>query len=105
MPILAKDKEISIQNAMKQIPDSRVSYFWDGEAELANDYSRVLQLPDGQNAWDIYMVFNQDAEWRGGDPPSPHYWMHQLGGLSEEHELDGARLAAETTKLLGAGGR
>jgi hypothetical protein len=105
VPILSGDKESSVRDAMKRIPDGRVNYFWDGKSELVKSYARVLQLPKNQPAWDIYMAFNRDAVWGDGDPPKPDYWMHQLGGVSPERQLDGARFAAETNKLLEAGKR
>jgi hypothetical protein len=57
-----------------------------------------LKLGDDQPAWDVYLAYGRDAEWRN-EPPVPAYWMHQLR-LDPERRLDGDRLAAEITKLL-----
>lgn len=99
LPILRGDREESVPDAMKRLPDTRVSFYWDGDGRLAQDYSRVLQLPAGQPAWDVYPAFNRDAEWKG-EPPAPDYWMHQLGGQPPERRLDGDRFAAEVNHLL-----
>ena len=102
LPILRGDAESSVTTATKRLPDKRVSYFWDGNGEMAKSYAPVLNLPAGYVAWDVYMVFNKDAEWTTG-PPAPDFWMHQLGGVMPERRLDGDKFADETTKLLTAG--
>ena len=102
LPILRGDSESSVTTATKRLPDKRVSYFWDGNGEMAKSYAPVLNLPAGYVAWDVYMVFNKDAKWTTG-PPAPDYWMHQLGGVMPERRLDGDKFADETTKLLTAG--
>jgi hypothetical protein len=102
LPILRGDAESSVTAATKRLPDGRVSYFWDGKGETAQSYAPVLKLPAGYVAWDVYMVFNRDAEWKT-EPPAPDYWMHQLGGVVPERRLDGDKFAEETGKLLPAG--
>lgn len=76
-----------------------MSYFWDGKGQLAQSYARILKLPQGQPAWDVYFAFNRGAEWKN-DPPIPDYWMHQLRGQPPELLLKGERFAQETNKLL-----
>ena len=102
LPMLRADQESTVPAAIEKLPDNRVSFYWDGKGDLGKSYSRVLQLGEGQPAWDVYMIYNRDAEW-GGDPPAPDYWMHQLSSLGQERRLDGAKLAEETNKLLQAG--
>jgi hypothetical protein len=100
LPILGGDQESSVPSASKQIPDRRVSYYWDGKGDLGQRYSRILQLPEGRTAWDVYLVFDRNVEWKNESPPSPDFWMHQLHDVSPERRLDGNRLAAEINKLL-----
>jgi len=100
LPILGGDQESSVPSAIKRIPDRRVSYFWDGKGDLGQGYSRILRLPEGQTAWDVYLVFDRDVEWKNESPPVPNSWMHQLPDVSPERRLDGDRLAAEINKLL-----
>lgn len=99
VPILRGDTEASVPTAIKKLPDSRVIFFWDGRGETAQSYSRVLQLQAEQPAWDVYLIFDRAAEWKG-EPPTPSYWMHQLGGVSPDRRLDGQKFAEETNKLL-----
>jgi len=99
LPILRGDREESVPTAITRLPDSRASYFWDGSGEMAHAYSRVLRLPAGRPAWDVYLLFGREADWKS-EPPVPNYWMHQLGGLSSERRLDGRQFADETSRLL-----
>ena len=90
-----------MSEAMKRLPDSRVSFFWDGKSELVEGYARAMKFPSGSRAWDMYLLFKGDAEWKG-DLPLPAFWMHQLRGQSEGLLLDGQKLVVETEKLLQA---
>lgn len=99
LPILRSDQENTVPNAMTRLPDERVSFFWDGKGDLAQSYARVLKLPAGQPAWDVYLAFNREIEWKN-DSPAPDYWMHQLRGQKPERFLNGEKLAEEMNKLL-----
>lgn len=102
LPILQGDREGSVPAAMKRLPDSRVIYFWDGKGELSQGYSRSLKFTAGQPAWDMYLLFNRETEWKN-ELPLPDYWMHQLYGQPPEQLLNGQKLAEETKKLLQPG--
>ncbi len=97
VPILPSDVKLSVPRATNRLPDERVSHFWDSEGELVRSYSRILELGDTP-AWDVYFVFDRNAEW-GGEPPTPVYWMDKLG-IRDEQQLDGDKLAAEVKRLL-----
>lgn len=99
LPILQGDREKSVPEAMKSLSDYRVSFFWDGKGQMADAYSRELQLPEGRAAWDVYLLFNRNAEWTNA-APTPDYWMHQLRGLPALSLLDASKLAGETNNLL-----
>lgn len=102
LPVLDGDQESSVSSAAKYIPDRRVGYFWDGKGELGQGYSGVLQIPEGKTAWDVYLVFDRNAEWKES-PPLPTYWMHQLWALWDvkpERRINADTLAGEVEKLL-----
>jgi hypothetical protein len=101
LPMLRGDAADTVPAAMDELPDERVSFFWDANGKQAQTYAPVLQLPKGQVAWDVYLLFNKDAEWKD-QPPGPDYWMHQLGGVAPERRLNGKPFADETNKLLQA---
>jgi hypothetical protein len=84
---------------MKRLPDSRVVFYWDAKGELTKSYSRVLKLGEDRPAWDVYLVYDRNAE-RNAEAPAPNYWMHQLRGVPAERRLDGDALAVEITKTL-----
>jgi hypothetical protein len=62
----------------------------------------VIGLNDGK-AWDVYLLYDQNAEWTDA-PPKPVFWQEQPG-ISEETQLDAAKLTAEIQRLVSAGPR
>ena len=98
VPILMSDSYYTVPRATSRLPDARVSHYWDGDGDLARGYAPFLQLSEGKPAWDVYFVFNRDADWRDG-VPTPDYWMHQIG-LAPERKFNGHKLAAEIERLL-----
>ena len=94
--MLAPDFEFTVRRATARVPDARAGHFWDRKGQLAKEYARVLQLGPGVKAWDVYLVYGRDAEWKEA-PPAPYYWMDQIG---LGHELDSEKLAGELKNLL-----
>ena len=83
----------------QKVRRTRVRHYWDGENFLAKAYSPVLGLD--QDAWDVYLLYDKDAEWKDA-PPKPIYWQEQLG-ISDETKLDRDKLTGEIKKLLTSG--
>jgi hypothetical protein len=100
VPILASDGQMTVESAAENLPDRRVTHYWDREAELVANFVPVLGLGN-RPAWDVYMCYNRDAEWMDS-PPKPDFWQEQLG-ISDATRLDAAKLTAEINKLLTAG--
>jgi len=96
--VLWADGKATIPQATKRFSDPRVTHHWDGEGALVKAYSRTLRI-DGP-AWDMFLVFDRDAEWKD-EPPPPTYFMDQIG-VEGGRPLDGPALAAEIRKLLSA---
>lgn len=94
--MLPFDGEASVPKATKLLPDNRVVHFWDGAQTLGKAYKPILEID--QTAWDVYLLYPPDAEWKE-QPPKPVYWMHQLG-VEKGQPLDGEILAGEVKKLL-----
>ena len=99
VPILRTDMRLAVSRATTWLPDERVSHYWDAEGDLAKAYSRILGLPDARPAWDVYLLFDRNAEWTD-QPPAPQDWMHQLPREPAERRLDGEALAAKAGTLL-----
>ena len=55
-----------------------------------------------EDAWDVYFLYDRSAKWTGDLPPKPIFWMHQLGGLSEDKYLDPDVFAAQANAALKA---
>ena len=96
VPILPSDAEFTVGRATKSLDDSRVGHYWDGDNVLTRAYAPVLGI--NGDAWDVYLLYDQDAEW-GDTPPKPIYWQEQLG-ISDETRLDRVRLTAKINELL-----
>ena len=82
-----------------------MSYFWDGKGELGQDYLGVLKIPEGKTPWDVYLLFDRNAEWKKS-PPLPTYWMHQLWALwdvAPDRRINADTLAGKVKKLLRPG--
>jgi len=90
---------MAVSRATTRLPDERVSHFWDADGTLVKAYSRILRLGESRPAWDVYLFFDRDAEWRD-EPPSPQNWMHQLPRAPAERRLDADALAAKAGRLL-----
>jgi hypothetical protein len=98
VPVLWIDSKASVPQATKRFEDARVSQYWDSKADMTRAYAKNLKI-DGP-AWDVYLLFDRDAEWRD-QPPLPIFWMDQLG-LENGKPFDGDELADEIRTLLNA---
>ena len=97
-PVLGTDDRASTADASDSVPDDRATHYWDGATALGELYGEAVELPRGRSlAWDIYFVFDRDAEWQR-DVPAPASWMHQLG--RDERLLDGDALREAVRDLL-----
>jgi hypothetical protein len=101
VPILWSDWRLAVSRATTRLPDERVSHFWDADGTLVRAYSQILHLSDARPAWDVYLLFDSNAEWKD-QPPAPQDWMHQLPRAPAERRLDGDALAAKVARLLNA---
>jgi hypothetical protein len=100
-----RGKAASIPYAAERVPDSRVQHFWDGRGALMNAYQRVLDI--SEDAWDVYLVYGPESRWEGERPPSPRFWMHQLGTPNRPRVrgryLDVEAFVRETRAVLRSG--
>lgn len=80
-------------------PELLERHYWDRNGQLVSEYARVLQI-DGP-AWDIYLLYDRDAEWKD-QPPSPTYWMDQLG-IEKGTPFEGEKLAKQVRRLFETG--
>jgi hypothetical protein len=98
MPVLRSDSPDALPDAYTVLPDSRVSHFWDSEKQYGKYYGSRIDLPEGRLAWDVYLLFDGNADW-GTTPPMPVSWWHQLK-MRDGRRLDGKALRARVEELL-----
>jgi len=101
--MLTTDVKESVPQAAKQLADSRVKHYWDGNKELVESYKSIIptRAEDSDeylDAWDVYLLYGYDAEWKHW-PPAPSYWMHQLR-LDPNRKLNGDILSLEVKNFL-----
>ncbi len=82
-------QEKDVPEATRVLPDERATHYWDETGQLMRTYAQVVGLT--RDAWDIYFLYGSDARWDGELPPTPRFWMHQLGG-QEEPVMEGRYL-------------
>lgn len=96
-PAIAGDDYAAANRSVNKVPDSRARHYWDGSQGLGEAFSPVLGIRS-RMAWDVYLLFGADAEWKDG-PPVPAAWLHQLVGEDPGRELSEERLEEEMAKL------
>lgn len=94
----ATEKDVGV--ATRVVPDARALHYWDGSGATMKQWQQVVGL--NEDAWDVYFLYDRTAKWTGDLPPKPRFWMHQLGGVSEDKYLDADVFAAQTNAALKA---
>jgi hypothetical protein len=61
--------------------DPRVTQFYDPAQLCGQEVAEGLGAKSGEVAWDVYLFYDQQAEWIE-QLPQPIDWVHQLGGSS-----------------------
>ncbi len=97
LPMLPTDNRDQAEQRTSEFSDPRISYYWDGDRLTGALFQRVLDIP--RVAWDVYLIYDEDAQW-SEDSPIPHFWMHQLRGVSQGSYLDRGRFVEELKKTL-----
>lgn len=97
-PIFGGDFESESKNLSKTLPDQRVQYFKDPNSLAGTLWKKVLKL-FRPIAWDVFLLYGAGAEWNA-EPPSPDYWMHQLGALKIAPVLDEEEFTQRLKALL-----
>ena len=90
-------EEKHVASATSLVPDARARNYWDGGMVVGRSFQPMLGLP--VPAWDVWMVFDKDAMWRGDTPPTPAWWEHQLKAGPPERHLDAKRFASHAEAL------
>ena len=94
--------EWDVSSATSTVRDPRASHFWDARQALLKGYRPVLGLGH-EDAWDVYFLDDRSAKWTGDLPPKPRFWMHQLGGVSEDTAITGVETRRFIRELVTGG--
>ncbi len=98
IPAIAGDDYAAASRSLSKVVDERARHYWDGSRELGEALSSVLGIRS-RMAWDVYLLFDQDADWKE-TPPAPSEWLHQLMGENPDRRLSEERLEEEIAKLV-----
>lgn len=77
--MLPSDNEEAAIKSSSIFDDSRVKQFYDPDRKSGYAIGKDLLNENVGPAWDIYLYYKAEAEWKS-KPPKPIEWMHQLGG-------------------------
>lgn len=98
LPIFGGDFKGEARKLSASFRDQRVSYFLDPESLSGNLWERILKT-HREIAWDVYLLYAAGARWEA-EPPPPHFWMHQLTGVTNAPRLDEAEFKAKLEDML-----
>ena len=97
-PIFGGKFDQESHNLANRFPDKRVTYFKDPESLSGLLWKGVLDI-EREIAWDVYMLYSAEAEWKT-DPPRPDYWMHQLRGVTKASYFDEAKFKEKLKNMI-----
>ncbi|MFA5787582.1 MAG: hypothetical protein WDA71_11495 [Actinomycetota bacterium] len=74
--MLPEDRVADVTALAGEMSDPRIRWFHDPSRRAGRAIAASLGAA-GQVAWDVYLYFDADAEWRN-QLPAPRQWAHQL---------------------------
>jgi len=79
--MLPTDSLDAARKMAASIADPRVVHYFDPRPRhlAANSFAKGIIRKGAGPAWDVYLLYDKDADW-SGDPPTPAEWFHQLSG-------------------------
>jgi len=74
--MLPEDRAADIPALAQELAEHHIRWFHDPRRRAGRAIAESLGAA-GQVAWDVYLFFDADAEWKD-QLPEPRYWAHQL---------------------------
>ena len=98
--MLPEDRGANIEILAGEMADPRIRWFHDPKRRASQTVATSLGAT-GKFAWDVYLFFEADAEWKNKPLMSPH-WVHQLDDswADPTRRSFGDRLELELRRLL-----
>ena len=90
-------EEKHVASASGLVPDVRARHYWDGGRLVGSAYQPILET--AAPAWDVWLLFDKQATWKGDLPPKPAWWEHQLSSGPPALMLDASRFASHAQAL------
>jgi len=99
--MLPEDKDADIDALITKMAEPRIRWFHD-PGQRAGRAVAISLGAKGKIAWDVYLFFDMDADWKN-KRLAPQQWVHQLSGswADPTHLRYGDRLEPELRRLLG----
>lgn len=102
-PMLGEEERADTPDATRFLDDPRSTHFWTPAHGLADALAPLAGLPDGERAWDTFLLFAPGQSW-GDEPPEPVLVHHVGKSLPDEQRLHGPTLRQEIQAMLAANG-
>lgn len=94
--------------AASLLTNAHVRHYWDASGNFGRSVSESLHLRRGDDvvyAWDVWMIYDDQATLGASGVPAPSLFMHQLPKLRDQPDkpfLDAEAFAAKARTLLAA---
>ena len=98
-PILRRDNKNSAEAAAAYLPDSRVEHFWDLWSFAVKLFTQQFRYPEGETAWDIFIVYEPQLRWKNGPPDPTVLLQHRNLEIGSKYTQD--RLQQELERWAG----
>lgn len=89
--------------ATRFLDDERTTHFWTGEHTVAARLRDPAGLPEGELAWDTFLLFAPGQRWTEHGPPRPALVMHVGKPLPDEQRLHGPTIRQRALAILASG--
>lgn len=104
-PMLGPETRPDAVKATAYLEDPRSLHFWTDEDRIAERFRAVTGLPEGELAWDTFLLYPPGVRWDGpdgpgGTPPVPAVVMHVNKPLPDEQKLDAHALRDRVREVL-----
>lgn len=98
--MLPEDGRADVSALVEEMNDPRVTWFHDPNRRAGDVIARALG-GEGRLAWDVYLFYAAESEWKAG-PPTPGGWTHQLTDewADSSRHRHGEQLDTELAALL-----
>lgn len=100
-PMLGKEERADAVGATRFLEDPRTTHLWTPVHDMADALEPVAGLPEGERAWDTFLLFAPGQTW-GEEPPEPRMVQHVGKPLPDEQKLHGPTLREEIERMLAA---